>query len=308
MFNIKSIIILSFSVLTLSSCAKKISQPKVLADLKELSDDKYEGRKTETKGAEMAADFIIKRFADLKLETFNNSYKMPFTFKARGGKSINGTNIVGYIKGKTEQVMVISAHYDHLGIINGKVFNGADDDASGVAAVLAFAEYYSKNQPEHTLIFTTFDAEEMGLQGSKYFVANPPVALDKIKININMDMISRSDKNELYACGTFPFPELKKYIFTTSKITKVLFGHDDPKLGNDDWTYQSDQGSFYAKKIPFIYFGVEDHKDYHKETDEFQNINQSFYVSNVQVILDVIKNIDKNYSLKDKIGDSMIMN
>jgi Zn-dependent M28 family amino/carboxypeptidase len=308
MSNIKSILLLFFSFLVLASCSKKIIQNKVLSDLKELSDDKYEGRKTDTKGAAMAADYIIKRFTDLKLVKFNNSFKMPFSFKQRSGESINGVNVVGYIKGKSDQVMVISAHYDHIGVIDGKVFNGADDDASGVAAVLAFAEYYSKNQPQHTLIFTTFDAEEMGLQGSKYFVANPPVALDKIKININLDMISRNDKNELYACGTFRFPDLKKYLFTTSEQSKILFGHDDPKLGNDDWTFQSDQGSFFAKKIPFIYFGVEDHKDYHKETDEFQNINQEFYLSNVQAILDIIKNVDQGYSLQDKIGDSMIMN
>ena len=292
----------------LTSCATRLSQTKVLTDLKELSDDKYEGRKTGTKGAEMASEMIINRFKALGLQSFSDDYKQEFPTTNRAKDTIKGKNIIGYIKGKTNQVMVISAHYDHLGVINGKVFNGADDDASGICAVLAYAEYFSKHQPEHTLIFAAFDAEEMGLQGSKYFVEHPPVDLKNIDININMDMIAHNDKNELYACGTFSFPELKKYIFTKTNQPKIIMGHDDPKLGHDDWTNQSDQGSFFAKKIPFIYFGVEDHPDYHKETDEFKNINQDFYVGAVNSILEIIKNIDSNYTLQKIMKGNQIMN
>lgn len=292
----------------LTSCASKLSQTKVLSDLKELSDDKYEGRKTGTKGAEIASKMIIHRFKVLGLRSFSDDYKQEFSITNRGKDTLKGKNIIGYIKGKNNQTMVISAHYDHLGVINGKVFNGADDDASGVCALLSYAEYFSKHQPKHTLIFVAFDAEEMGLLGSKYFVEHPPVAIKDIEININMDMIAHNDKNELYACGTFPFPELKKYIFTKTNQPKIIIGHDDPKLGHDDWTYQSDQGSFYAKKIPFIYFGVEDHPDYHKETDEFKNINQEFYVGAVHSILEIIKNIDSNYSIQKIMKDNQIMN
>jgi aminopeptidase-like protein len=296
------------AVLFITSCSQKINQTNVLNDLKELSDDKYEGRKTGTKGAEMAAEMIIKRFKELGLKSYHPNYKQVFSVTNRNKETLIGNNVVGYIEGKTNKVMVISAHYDHLGIINGKIYNGADDDASGVCAVLAYAEYFSKHQPNHTLIFVAFDSEEMGLQGSKYFVANSPVDLKNIEININMDMIAHNDKNELYAAGTFHFPELKKYIFTKTNQPKILLGHDDPKLGNDDWTYQSDHGSFYAKKIPFIYFGVEDHSDYHKETDEFKNINQEFYVGAVKSILEIIKNIDANYSLQKIMKDNQIMN
>lgn len=291
----------------LSSCATKINSSSVLKDLKELSDDKYEGRKTGTKGADMAAEMIINRFKALGLKSYSGNYKQAFTFKTRANESVNGNNIVGYIQGKTDQVMVISAHYDHLGTRDGKVFNGADDDASGVCAVLAYADYFSKNKPQHTLIFVAFDAEEMGLQGSKNFVANPPIQIEKIALNINMDMIAHNDKNELYASGTFHFPVLKPYIFTKNANPKILFGHDDPKTGNEDWTFQSDQGSFFAKKIPFIYFGVEDHKDYHKETDEFKNINQEFYSATVISILEVIKNIDANFTTQKLMQDNQIM-
>lgn len=294
--------------LFLSGCSPKINSGTVLNDLQELSDDKYEGRKTGTKGAEMAAEMIISRFKSLGLKSYHNNYKQAFTLKTRTNETLNGNNVVGYIEGKTDQVMVISAHYDHLGIKNGKVFNGADDDASGVCAVLAYAEYFSKHQPKHTIIFVAFDAEEMGLQGSKYFVENPPIDLKKIVLNINMDMIAHNDKNELYASGTYHFPELKQFIFSKNAAPKILFGHDDPKTGNEDWTFQSDHGSFFAKKIPFIYFGVEDHKDYHKETDEFKNINQEFYAASVKAILEVIKNFDTRYSTQKLMQDNQIMN
>lgn len=304
----KKYLIYTATAFCLASCSPKLKTESVLKDLQELSDDKYEGRKTGTKGANMAADMIINRFKALGIKSYAANYKQAFTFKTRANETISGNNIVGYIQGKTDEVMVISAHYDHLGIIDGKVFNGADDDASGVCAVLAYADYFSKHQPQHTLIFVAFDAEEMGLQGSKYFLENPPVDLKKIALNINMDMIAHNDKNELYASGTFHFPELKQYIFTKNANPKILFGHDDPKTGNEDWTFQSDHGSFFAKKIPFIYFGVEDHKDYHKETDEFKNINQEFYTASVIAILEVIKNLDTNYSLQKILQKNTIMN
>lgn len=295
-------------ILTLNACSSKINNVVVLNDLKELSSDKYEGRKTGTPGNDMAANFIIDKFKKAGLLSYHDNYKQPITFNNKIGEAIKGNNIVGYIKGKTDKIMVISAHYDHLGIKDGKVFNGADDDASGVIAVLAYAEYFSKHQPKYTMIFVAFDAEEMGLQGSKYFVAHAPVNLKDIAININMDMIAHNDKNELYACGTFQFPNLKPFITSPNQKPNIIFGHDDPKTGHEDWTYQSDQGSFYAKNIPFIYFGVEDHKDYHKETDEFQNINQDFYVGAVKTILEVIKNIDKNYIASNRVREDIIMN
>ncbi|MBK0382445.1 M28 family peptidase [Pedobacter sp. SD-b] len=294
-------------LITLNACSQKINNKAVLSDLKELSDDKYEGRKTGTPGNNRAAQFIIDRFKKAGLFSYYADYKQPIEFKNKAGETINGNNIIGYIKGKTDKVMVISAHYDHLGIKNGKIFNGADDDASGVVAVLAYADYFAKHQPNYSMVFAAFDAEEMGLQGSKYFVAHPPVSLRNIAININMDMIAHNDKNELYACGTFQFPHLKPFITSSNHKPNILFGHDDPKTGHDDWTYQSDQGSFYAKNIPFIYFGVEDHKDYHKETDEFQNINQDFFVGSVNTILEIIKNIDKNYVAANRVREDIIM-
>lgn len=301
---------LSFSLAILLSCstAKKsddqtVAQSQLLKDVEVLSSDAYEGRKTGTKGAALAREYLIKRFKEIGLKTFNgsNAYEQGFTFKSDGG-TINGTNLIGYIKGKTDTAIVISAHYDHIGIINGEIHNGADDNASGVAALLKFGAYFSQGQPTYTMIFAAFDAEEMGLEGAKFFVANAPVQLSKIKLNVNMDMISHNDKGELYACGTFKHPELRKYFISNSKI-KVLFGHDDPKLGHNDWTDQSDQSAFNAKNIPFIYFGVEDHKDYHKATDEYKNINKAFFTDAAESIQEIISNIDKKRTRQTILDD-----
>lgn len=283
---------------------------QALKDVQTLSADAYEGRKTGTKGAEMARTYLIGRLKEIGLKPYPGmaGYEQEFEVKGRNATAaVTGKNLIAYIPGKTDQVIVISAHYDHIGVIKNEVYNGADDNASGVAGLLQFATYFSKNKPNNSLIFAIFDAEEMGLQGAKAFVANPPIALEKIKLNINMDMISHNDKNELYAAGTFKYPQLKPYLHISNPALKLMLGHDDPKLGQDDWTNQSDQGAFNAKNIPFIYFGVEDHKDYHKATDEFQNINQTFFVNAVNAIQEVIINIDKEKDIQSIFREKLQM-
>ena len=283
---------------------------QLLKDVETLSSDAYEGRKTGTAGGKLARTYLIKRLEEIGIKPYPGraSYEESFEFKARnGGTAVTGTNLIACVQGKSDQVIVISAHYDHVGIIKDEIYNGADDNASGVAALLQYAKYFHQNEPNHTLIFAIFDAEEMGLQGAKAFVAKPPVALDKIKLNINMDMISHNDKQELYAAGTFKYPQLKPYLITTNPKLKLLLGHDDPKLGQDDWTNQSDQGAFNAKNIPFIYFGVEDHKDYHKASDEYQNINKPFFIDAANAIQAIITNIDKNRDLQAIFKETLQM-
>ncbi|MBY0245066.1 MAG: M28 family peptidase [Sphingobacteriaceae bacterium] len=276
---------------------------QLLKDLKKISSDGFQGRKTGTIGNQKARDYIVNRFKKIGLTPFlpnkNFVQNFPIKDKVDTNKITEGRNILGYVAGNLDSVIVVSAHYDHLGMNkNGDVFNGADDNASGVAALLHFAEYFVKNKPNYTFVFAAFDAEEMGLLGAKAFLKKPPVEVAKIKMNINMDMIAHNDKGELYAVGTFKYPELKKYFLTSNHKVKILFGHDDPKLGSNDWTNQSDQGAFNAKNIPFIYFGVEDHKDYHQLTDEFKNINQTFFINVSQSILEIIKNIDTKKDIK----------
>ena len=257
-----------------------------------------EGRSAALPSMKIARDYVKRRFTDSGLEPLGANFEQPFEIKRRGGLgTLEGINYVGVIKGSKlpDKYIVVTAHYDHVGVRDGKIYNGADDNASGTAALFALASHFKKNQPDHSLIFVAFDAEEMGLQGARHFVGNLPVPKESILLNVNMDMLSRNEMGELYASGSFHYPQLRPALEKTQKKAKVrlLLGHDDPKLGRDDWTGQSDHGAFHAAKIPFIYFGVEDHADYHRPTDDFANIQPEFYVGAVETIIEAVKELDK---------------
>ncbi|WP_092577607.1 M28 family peptidase [Hyunsoonleella jejuensis] len=283
----------------LSACAQgktMFDADLLLSDVKILASDMFEGRKTGTEGSKKARNYIINQFETLEVKPLINAFEQGFDFSYANQK-YTGTNVLGIIHGATkpEEYIVISAHYDHLGIQNSTVYNGADDNASGVSALLAFAQYFKKNPPKHSVILAAFDAEELGLEGSKYYVKHPIVSEDKIVCNINMDMISRSNNSELFIVGAKTHKSLEALLneFTSaSKKVKLTLGHD----GSDnleDWTYSSDHASFYRKEIPFLYFGVADHKDYHKHTDDYDKIHPDFYKEVVRQIILLFNKIDQ---------------
>ncbi|MFQ5627386.1 MAG: M20/M25/M40 family metallo-hydrolase [bacterium] len=284
-----------------TSAQNKFDSNQLVQSIRFLASDSLQGRRTGSVGNKIAGAFIEQAFQKIKLQPFGDSFRHDFTFKSRrdSTKSFEGVNFVGYLKGKTQSdsFIVVTAHYDHLGVRDSLIYNGADDNASGVGAVLAAAEYFNRRQPMHSIIFVAFDAEEIGLQGARAFVANPPVKRENIVLNINLDMVSRNDKKELYACGATQYPQLKPYVErAAAKNTEInlLFGHDtnDGKPG-DNWTFASDHGPFHSAKIPFIYFGVEDHPDYHKPSDDFEKIEIAFYVDVVNFIIDAIGEFDR---------------
>ncbi len=278
--------------------SKMFDAAQLLCDVQLLSADDMEGRSADRPSMQKARDHIEKRFRESGIKPVGDTFKQEFDVKPRGSNEIlKGVNYVGQIKGrkKADRYIVVTAHYDHVGIRNGEIYNGADDNASGTAALFAIASYFNKHQSDHSIIFVAFDAEEMGLQGARHFVANLPVKKESILLNINMDMISRNDRNELYAAGTYHYPQFRPALEAAAKKSKIklLLGHDDPKLGSDDWTNQSDHAAFHREKIPFIYFGVEDHKDYHRPTDVFANIQPAFYVRAVETIIEAVKEFAK---------------
>src|SRR6185295_7198356 len=116
-----------------------------------------------------------------------------------------GVNVLGQLPGTAAafpQYILVSAHFDHIGTRNGQVFNGADDNASGTAALFALAKYYSVHPPKNSLIFAAFDAEESGLRGSQAFLKQPPVELNAIALDLNADMIGRDPDDKLFVVGT----------------------------------------------------------------------------------------------------------
>lgn len=282
--------------------SKTIDAKRLIEDIKYLSSDEMKGRDTGSPESETARKYILRRFKESGVNPFEGKYLQEFSFADRSENKFSGANVIGMIKGKFEpgKYIVVTAHYDHVGVREGEIYNGADDNASGTSALFAIAKYFKQNAPNHSIIFVAFDAEEKGLQGARYFVDHLPVAQEDILLNINMDMISRNDKGELYASGTFHYTQFKPYLDSVQKNApvKLLLGHDSPDLGRDDWTFQSDHGAFHRKKIPFIYFGVEDHKDYHKPTDDFENIQPKFYVKAAETVLMAVKSIDENYEIR----------
>jgi Zn-dependent M28 family amino/carboxypeptidase len=270
----------------------------LLKNLKILSADSMQGRRTGTNGNSMAAQYIKAQFKKWGVQPLGTDYELPFEFQNRGQK-MNGINLAGMVTGKstTEKYIVISAHYDHEGVKNGNIYNGADDNASGVSALLAIIENLKRNPPLHNIILVAFDAEEVGLQGARAFVQNPPIELSKILMNINMDMVARADNNILGACGAFFYPELKPILEKVKPTGKVQLkiGFDDPSVfkNRDNWTYASDHAAFHSAKIPFIYFGVDDHADYHKPGDDYEKISASTFIEATKLIILSFREFDK---------------
>jgi hypothetical protein len=277
-----------------------IDSERLIEDIRTLSSVEMEGRRMGSPGHARAVAFIRERMAEAGTQPLGEDYVLPFRFVARGDTiETDGYNVVGLIPGtlEAERYVVVTAHYDHLGIRDGVVYHGADDNASGTAALFAMARYFADNPPRHSIILAALDAEEVGLRGARSFVANPPVPRATIVLNINMDMISRSDERELYAAGAFHYPFLAEYILRTASRAPVtlLMGHDDPSLGpREDWTMLSDHGAFHEAGIPFVYFGVEDHEDYHRPTDTFENIDPEFFIGAVRTVIEFIREVDPN--------------
>jgi Zn-dependent M28 family amino/carboxypeptidase len=293
--------------------ASRISADELMTWVRRLSSPEFEGRRSGTEGNVKARAVIANRLRALRIAPIGDepsSYirAFPLTGKTAAPDSTTpltnenrGANIVGLCRGTGPAggpAMVISAHYDHLGIRDGVLYPGADDNASGVAAVLALAQWCAKTPWTHDAVFAFFDAEERGLLGARAFVASPPIPESRIALNVNLDMVSRSGRRELYAAGTSRHPELAKVLARVAGRAGVSlkFGHDYPSAADGpmyDWTLQSDHGAFHGQGIPFVYFGVEDHEDYHKPGDTADKIDPEFFRHAAETILDSIDALDR---------------
>jgi Zn-dependent M28 family amino/carboxypeptidase len=272
----------------------------MIADLTALAHDSLEGRQTGTAGAERARNFIVRAFEERGIAPLNGQRLRSFEFSGRGGSTPQtGANVLAVVPGTVtpNRYFVVTAHYDHLGVRDGQVFNGADDNASGTAALLALAAWLAQHPPRSSFVFAALDGEETGLRGARAFVAEPPVPLGCVVMNVNLDMVSRSAKNELYAAGAYHrpvFAPLVEEVAAKSKIS-LLTGHDRPGLPpGDDWTESSDHGPFHEAGVPFMYFGVEDHAGYHRPTDDATDITPAFYVEAIETVLDFLLVVDRS--------------
>ncbi len=289
--------VLALAALLAGSPPAQDAPPALVEDLRTLSSAEMQGRAPGTAGSQRARAYIVERLRAIGVGPLYNRYERPFTAQAKG-RTIRGRNVLAVIEGTdmtTDRVIVLGAHYDHWGVREGKIFHGADDNASGVAGLLAIAEALKANPPKHRVILAFWDAEEPGYFGSKAFVADPPIPLDRIALNINLDMISRSDKGELYAVGGLSWPAVQPILDDLAKAAPVTlkFGHEGPPWeGSDVWIDGSDHYQFHLKGIPFVYFGVEDHPDYHQPTDIFAKVPLDFYARSVATVEQAVRAFD----------------
>jgi Zn-dependent M28 family amino/carboxypeptidase len=285
-----------------------IDSAGMLRDVFRLADDSMRGRRVGTPEVAKARDFIAARFDALGLDRVPPGRIHPFAIAGRTATPIRGFNVVGTVPGRRfpEQYIVISAHFDHIGAVGpgaqcrasgaDSICNGADDNASGTAGLMALAALFMREKPQHTLVFVAFDAEESGDVGSRAWVAAAPIPLKQVLVDVNMDMVGRNAKNQLVAAGPTKHPQLRRLVEETIGCTKITLtiGHDGPGAPgeNDDWTDQSDQAAFHAAGIPFVYFGEENHPDYHRATDHADRLMPAFYAAAIRVVGDFIRRFD----------------
>ncbi len=274
-------------------------QNQLMEDVRILASNEFAGRATGTDGSQKARAYLRKRFEAIGIKAFPSGYEQAFTFRRRFWRDVKtGVNLMGYIPGSRspKSYLVISAHYDHLGSLRGQLYPGADDNASGVATMMAIAAWFKAHPPAHSIMFVAFDAEELGMEGSRYFVGALPVPKDQVVMNLNLDMVSRSDKNEIYVGGTSKRSDLKPLVqqaATRSSVT-LKYGHDSLFSHGDNWTDSSDHAAFHEAGIPFLFFGVEDHPDYHHLGDIFEHIPQAFFAKTASLIVDTAAVLDQH--------------
>ncbi len=228
---------------------------------------------------------------------FENNSQGYITLEKKFKKdNLYSRNIVGIVDGTDstlkKQYLVIGAHLDHEGIKDGKIFYGADDNASGSTAILELAEAISLSPCKRSIIFALFTAEEIGLLGSYYFINNPPVEQNKIIAMINLDMIGRSDGN---VNGIAPITPDIPGLEWKGIISRIS---DQSQI---DWDYAEsfprkismDHLPFYLMNIPSLFLFSGFHSDYHQPTDDADKIDYNFLHENTILVYKIIKQFDE---------------
>ncbi|WP_298162008.1 M20/M25/M40 family metallo-hydrolase [Brevundimonas sp.] len=285
-----------------TAAAPSVSYDQLMADVRTLSADDMEGRDTGAPGGERARAYIVSRLEALGVAAPPMGRLQPFEAQGRtreGPKTFHGVNVLGLIGGTRtpDRYIVITAHYDHVGVNGGQIYNGADDNASGVATMLEIAARLKVSKPDHSVIFVAFDGEERGLLGAKHFVQAPPVPLSSIAMNLNFDMIARAETDGfLWVTGTYQHPTFRPILedIPANGAVSLAFGKDTPQdTGEDNWVEASDQGAFFNAQVPFLYLGVNYHPDYHRPSDDFERITPSVFQSAVELSWSAFRALDQ---------------
>ena len=273
-----------------------------------IASDSLEGRETGKPGQKIAADYIMNHFKDIGIPPYKkNTYYQKFKVKSGrhlckcedcdvnfvkqlfGKKKwIKGENVLGFIEGTDlkEEIIVITAHYDHLGMHDSLIFNGADDDGSGTVGAMEIAEAFmlakkAGKGPRRSILVMTVAGEEKGLLGSKYYTDHPIYPLENTVANLNIDMIGRlddfhTDPNYVYLIGSdmlstdlHNISEQVNEEYVGLDLDYTFNAEDDPNR----YYYRSDHYNFAKNNIPCIFYFNGVHEDYHKITDTVEKID-----------------------------------
>jgi Zn-dependent M28 family amino/carboxypeptidase len=268
---------------------REAAAARVTADLQFLAADSLEGRGVGTAGLDAAAAYVARVFEDCGLDPagtdgYYQVFEISPTAPGVAHTNLGGSvvkNVVGVLEGRgrlADEVVVIGAHYDHLGFGGGfsldpdsaeVVHNGADDNGSGTAALLEAVRMLSPRlgPEQRTIVFVAFTAEELGTIGSQYYAANPVRPTEQTYAMVNMDMVGRLRHDSLIVIGVGSAPELPGIIDSLNQDYQfVLSSQEDP------WG-RSDHSSFYAHQIPVVHLFTNVHEDYHRTTDDWDKIN-----------------------------------
>ncbi|WP_308991693.1 M20/M25/M40 family metallo-hydrolase [Mariniflexile litorale] len=281
------ILLLTLSSFTLFSQAE-ITETEIKDHIEFLTSEKNAGRYPGGKANKRVVKYLIEAFKEIGLEAFNQDYKQVFEVALRVEKGVKKQpivktwNVVGFIKGNDpdlqHEYIVLGAHYDHLGLggpsskseKKNTIHYGADDNASGTAALLEIAEKLinNKEQLKRSVLFIAFGAEEQGLLGSKYFVEHPLVPLSQIKLMINMDMVGRlNTEKQVYMGGAGTFPDGVRFMKELGEYLGLQpIVHSGSVAG-------SDHVSFYKKGISVLGMHTGGHDQYHTPEDTLDLIN-----------------------------------
>ena len=285
------------------------------ADIAYLASDALEGRGTGTPGNDSAAAYIARRFATLGLRPIGADFLEPFVahplaHRGAAPQSLKTQNVVALLPGADpvlrNQYVIVGAHFDHLGRAadgaldpdrKNVIRRGADDNASGTAAILELARLLAATPPRRSLVFIAFSGEELGLLGSEYFVEHSPVPLDSAISMVNFDMVGRlrEDKLIVYGVATATeFPALLDSANLAATGGRSSAAHWSAPLritALGDGYGPSDHSSFYARNIPVLHFFTDLHDDYHRAGDVVRKINAAGEAHVVDVAERVIRAI-----------------
>ena len=278
----------------------------IQADVRYLASDELEGRATGSNGEALAGDYIASRFESLGLTPHgvDRSWFQPFSFKFHPnphdttGIPTSGKNVLGIFDNGADRTVIVGAHYDHLGYGGAgsrapdetAIHNGADDNASGVAALFEIARQLFESQLAQNVLFLAFSGEEQGLIGSKHFAEEPTVELDRVSFMINLDMVGRlKDDRTLVVGGAGTSP-------TWIPLLDSLAGNFSVKIDSSGLG-PSDHTSFYLKDLPVLHFFTGQHREYHKPSDDSDLINYEGIHAIASLVVDIIEATDGSEQL-----------